>query len=184
MKGGNTLSVNKYDSTTGTLTSVAASGRVWIGTTAQHNAAIQAGTMPNNCLVSITDDESDSPADLISYDNTSSHLIAENVQDAIDEIKEILDGDTSWHTSGSIHYRKINGIVTVYTDAITSTSSSNWSTIGTLPVGYRPANNIYFNIFCDSTTDRWINFSVMATGEVQLYNNYSGNLVATATYIL
>lgn len=51
------MSVNKYDSTTGILTTLVSGERIWIGTKAQHEAAVRAGTMPSNCLVSITDDE-------------------------------------------------------------------------------------------------------------------------------
>lgn len=179
------MSVNKYDSTTGTLTSVAASGRVWIGTKAQHDAAVQAGTMPNNCLISITDDDEDSPARLIAYDNTTSGLQAENVQDALDEVKEILDGDSTWGTNGIVHYKKVNGVVTIYTDAITSTYA-NWTTIGTLPEGYRPASlsGIYVNVFSNTTDGRFINLFVSNSGIVQLYSNYAGNVVPTLTYIV
>jgi hypothetical protein len=53
------LSVNKYDSTTGTLTTLASGGRTWIGTKAQYDAQRSAGTLPNNCMICITDDEVD-----------------------------------------------------------------------------------------------------------------------------
>ena len=49
-----------YDKNTGTLTTLATSGqRVWVGTEAQHKAAKQAGTLPNNTIICITDDEVD-----------------------------------------------------------------------------------------------------------------------------
>ena len=51
------MSVNRYDSITGQLSPLASGSRIWTGTKAQHDAAIQAGTMPNNCIVVITDDE-------------------------------------------------------------------------------------------------------------------------------
>ena len=52
------MSTNKYNATTGQLTSIADSNRIWVGTTAAHDAAVQAGTMPNNCMVYVTDDSS------------------------------------------------------------------------------------------------------------------------------
>ena len=51
------MSVNRYDSTTGQLVTLAGGQRLWVGTKSAHDAAVSAGTMPNNCLVAITDDE-------------------------------------------------------------------------------------------------------------------------------
>ena len=51
------MSVNKYDSTTGTLTTLATGDRTWVGTKAAYDAQKQAGTLPNDCLIVITDDE-------------------------------------------------------------------------------------------------------------------------------
>lgn len=50
------MSVNKVDKTTGELVTLANGTRMWIGTKSAHDAAVQAGTMPNNCMVCITDD--------------------------------------------------------------------------------------------------------------------------------
>lgn len=50
------MSVNKYDSTTGKLITLAGGTRMWIGTQSAHDLAVQNGTMPNNCMVCITDD--------------------------------------------------------------------------------------------------------------------------------
>lgn len=50
------MSVNKVDKTTGELVTLANGTRMWIGTQSAHDAAVQAGTMPNNCMVCITDD--------------------------------------------------------------------------------------------------------------------------------
>lgn len=50
------MSINAYNSQTGTSTVLANGQRLWMGTQSAHDAAVQAGTMPNNCLVSITDD--------------------------------------------------------------------------------------------------------------------------------
>lgn len=50
------MSVNKYDSSTGTLTTVANGQRMWIGTQTAYDSAEAAGTLPSNCLIAITDD--------------------------------------------------------------------------------------------------------------------------------
>lgn len=50
------MSVNKVNKTTGELVTLANGTRMWIGTQSAHDAAVQAGTMPNNCMVCITDD--------------------------------------------------------------------------------------------------------------------------------
>lgn len=53
------MSVNKVDKTTGELVTLANGTRMWIGTKSAHDAAVAAGTMPNNCMVCITDDAND-----------------------------------------------------------------------------------------------------------------------------
>lgn len=50
------MSVNKVDKTTGELVTLANGTRMWIGTKTAHDLAVQQGTMPNNCMVCITDD--------------------------------------------------------------------------------------------------------------------------------
>lgn len=50
------MSLNAYDKISGELVTLANGQRIWVGTTAAHEAAVAAGTMPNNCLVAITDD--------------------------------------------------------------------------------------------------------------------------------
>lgn len=82
------MSINKYNSETGELVALAGGQQIWIGTQAAHDQAIAAGTMPNNCLVSILDNAEDAQASQVIYDNTTSGLEADNVQDAIDEIND------------------------------------------------------------------------------------------------
>lgn len=50
------MSVNKINKTTGELVTIANGTRMWIGTKTAHDLAVQQGTMPNNCMVSIIDD--------------------------------------------------------------------------------------------------------------------------------
>jgi len=53
------MSVNIYDKDAGTLTALASSQRTWIGTKSSYDAAKTAGTLPNNAIIAITDDEQD-----------------------------------------------------------------------------------------------------------------------------
>ena len=53
------MSVNKYDASTGELTNIASGQRTWVGTQEAYKAAKQAGTLPNNAIIAITDDEQD-----------------------------------------------------------------------------------------------------------------------------
>lgn len=50
------MSVNKVSKDTGELVTLANGTRMWIGTKSAHDLAVQQGTMPNNCMVCITDD--------------------------------------------------------------------------------------------------------------------------------
>lgn len=50
------MSVNYVDKTTGELVTLASGTRMWVGTQSAHDLAVQQGTMPNNCMVCITDD--------------------------------------------------------------------------------------------------------------------------------
>lgn len=56
------MSVNKYDHASGNLTTLANGSRTWIGTKEVYESAKQAGTLPNDCLIAITNDEA-SPFD-------------------------------------------------------------------------------------------------------------------------
>ena len=53
------MSVNIYDSQSGNLQNVASGQRTWVGTQEAYKAAKQAGTLPNNAIIAITDDEKD-----------------------------------------------------------------------------------------------------------------------------
>ena len=54
------MSVNKRDSTTGELVTLASGTRMWVGTKSAHDIAVANGTMPNNVMVCITDDYAES----------------------------------------------------------------------------------------------------------------------------
>ena len=59
------MSVNIYDKDAGTLTALASGQRTWVGTKAAYDAAKQAGTLPNNAIITITDDEDDTITDAV-----------------------------------------------------------------------------------------------------------------------
>lgn len=50
------MSTNLYNKDTGELCTLSGSVRTWIGSKAAHTAAVNAGTLPSNCLIAITDD--------------------------------------------------------------------------------------------------------------------------------
>ena len=52
------MSINKYTTAEGLVT-LANGSRMWVGTKAAYEAAKQAGTMPNDVLIAITDDSQD-----------------------------------------------------------------------------------------------------------------------------
>jgi len=56
------MSTNFVNKTTGELVTLANGTRMWIGTKSAHDNAVQQGTMPNNCMVCITDDYPESSA--------------------------------------------------------------------------------------------------------------------------
>ena len=66
-------SINKVDKTTGELVTLASGQRMWVGTQSAHDSAVSAGTMPNNCMVCITDDY-DTAQDFIIQSYTASNL--------------------------------------------------------------------------------------------------------------
>ena len=121
------MSVNRYDPNTGTLTTLAGGSRIWVGTKAQHDAAVQAGTLPNNCLISITDDDEDSLAKDVVYENAESGLEADNVQDAIDEVASINEftiSSTDWVTNTNTRNNTTYTVMQeIETDAFDNTSA-------------------------------------------------------------
>ena len=58
------MSVNRYTTESG-LQTLANGQRCWIGTKAAYEAAVQAGTMENDILVAITDDDDDYKTDTV-----------------------------------------------------------------------------------------------------------------------
>ena len=65
------MSVNKRDSTTGELVTLASGTRMWVGTKSAHDIAVANGTMPNNVMVCITDDAAGEEAWTYSTEETN-----------------------------------------------------------------------------------------------------------------
>lgn len=63
------MSVNQYDASTGTIKTLASGQRIWIGTKVAHDNARQAGKLPKNCLIAVTDDENDYITDQVTEDD-------------------------------------------------------------------------------------------------------------------
>lgn len=75
----------------GQLVTLASGQRMWIGTSAAHEAAIQAGTMPNNCTVAIIDEAQidATPTDAIT--NGDMHPVTSNaVYDALPKFNNVV----------------------------------------------------------------------------------------------
>lgn len=62
------MSLNKYDSSTGELTNLASGSRIWTGTKETYEIQKQAGTLPNNCLIILTNDEEELAQEVIEND--------------------------------------------------------------------------------------------------------------------
>ena len=83
------MSSNKVNKTTGELVTLANGMRCWIGTKAAHDAAVQAGTMPNNCMVALTDDYEDATVDVVEDGNM--HPVTSNaVYDAFAKMDAVI----------------------------------------------------------------------------------------------
>ena len=94
------MSVNKYNDQTGELITLANGSRTWIGTKAAHDAAKQAGTLPNNCLVAITDDEDDGYYqewhELVTMSNPGSYHTFVDIPENIHELLFITKYDADY----------------------------------------------------------------------------------------
>ena len=62
------MSVNKYNASTGVLETLASGSRIWVGSQEAHDAAKQAGTLPIDSLIAITDDEQELAQEVIEDD--------------------------------------------------------------------------------------------------------------------
>lgn len=87
------MSLNTYDSSSGTLTNIASGSRIWTGTKEEWAALVQAGKAPTNTIVMITNDEDDTIA------------------------TEVIKDDSRAVTSGAV-YDYLNDKVSVKSDGV------------------------------------------------------------------
>jgi hypothetical protein len=92
------MSVNKY-TTQGGLQTLANGSRCWIGTKAAYEAAVQAGTMENDILVAITDDDDEYKTSTIAQ-NDNRVITSGGVYDAL-TISSLLYTNVKWVYMGS-----------------------------------------------------------------------------------
>jgi hypothetical protein len=120
------MSVNKYTTASG-LQTLANGSRVWIGTKANHAAARQAGTLPTDCLICITDDDDEYKTDQVIEDSQMT-ITSGGVYDA-------LQVTSSQLTTGMNIYRfgKLRIIQAINISALPSTA---------LDEGDRPAQTV------------------------------------------
>ena len=96
------MSVNKY--TNGELVTLSNGTRAWIGTLAAHDAAKQAGTLPTDSLIYITDDDNEFKTDQVIKDSQKV-ITSGGVYNALKDYIQITEGTTAWGDSGHTFIR-------------------------------------------------------------------------------
>lgn len=131
------------------------------------------------------------PAELISYDNTSSGLTADEVQGAIDEIttKNIILNENGVYAS------ERNGVINVVViKTISGNTRKGWYELDVIPSNYRPAY-LVLGIGYDNSlngTDYAENIGmqlriVPATGSIQVYifdNRLNPAIYGSLSYLI
>lgn len=91
-----------------------------------------------------------------------------------------VKGDTAWTTpSTNFNYIKRSGIVFVDFYKTNQSLSTSWTTIGTLPSGYRPSHNIYGPAM-SLGTPQIAYFINSSSGVVQMRTNSGSGSYVTA----
>lgn len=94
------------------------------------------------------------------------------------KIASFLGGDNSWKSlTTECKYFKKGGIVTVTYYSATRTITSSYQTVATLPVGYRPATDMYFSAMTVGAVDQVIG-AIQANGNILLRTS-SGSALYT-----
>ena len=141
------MSVNRYDASTGELTNIASGQRTWVGTKAAYKSAKDAGTLPNNAIIAITDDEQD-----------HNHYSTEETETGI------------YWIDGKPIYRKVIdcGTLPNKTTKDTAHNIQNLETVVSLDgKAYRPSDGLWINI-------PHVNTSNIASGISMVV--YNGNI--------
>lgn len=116
--------MNKYNPQTGELITLASGTRTWIGTKAQYDAQKTAGTLPRNCIIIITDDETE--MDTMPTAGSPVAVTSDGIYQTLNSITQYtsqVNLPTGWTTgpSGLACFKK-NGLMFVYGSMYTTGS--------------------------------------------------------------
>ena len=134
------MSVNKYNASTGKLTNLASGSRTWIGTKAAYEAEQQAGTLPTDAIICITDDDEGLAQEVIEGDPRA--VTSNAVAEAIDNININDLFEIKTYMANIIANPKAASSVRIMTE-----STTNYTFLGV--VGYSvtsPTNTSPINI--------------------------------------
>lgn len=116
------MSLNKYNSTTGQLENIASGARTWVGTKAAYESARQAGTLPTNCLIAITDDDKGLAQEVTEGDpravTSGAVYNAIGLTTAISRYAPTGDDCFMFMRTDSQSYFGVNGIIYLFSNAI------------------------------------------------------------------
>lgn len=92
------------------------------------------------------------------------------LSDGVTSVEDVL-ADTGWVQIGTTgtYYRKVGDVVWVKGHGLISASS--WGLIATLPIGYRPAINIYQCLYVDATHQRSI--KIEKNGDISMFSDFA-----------
>lgn len=102
------------------------------------------------------------------------------------KVASFLGGDGSWKSlTSECRYFKKSGIVTVTYYSASKNITTSYQVVATLPVGYRPASDMYFSVMTVSAIDQVVGV-IQANGNISLRTasgstTYSGFTVSFPT---
>lgn len=175
------MSSNKVDKITGELVTLANGSRMWVGSKAAHDAAIQAGTMPNNCLVALIDDYEDATTDDVEEGNpkpVSSNGVYVRTEEIEDEISDIVNVYGSKNLCPTFASGSVAGVTyTVNSDgSITAVGISNATTgFGIKSDANLPNGEYVMSAGADASTDLRFIVKIIKDGTPKYYEVDSAN---------
>lgn len=95
-------------------------------------------------------------------------------------VAEAISG--KWVEDGNFSYCKRNNIVTVM-GSFTANIANTWTSLFTLPIGYRPRKGSYKCLFASSGS-RIVNAYIGTNGVIEYYSTQSINVEFDFTYIV
>lgn len=124
----------------------------------------------------------------LSYDNTSSGLVSNNVQNAIDELDDKIGTLPEYTpTYDGVFYRKYGRIVEVHIETTEKEIGNTPTNISSLPEGYRPNVAVLCyscNANSSTTTPVVININTDGSITAATYASHSAYLFAHVTYFV